>query len=122
MNKQDFINSVTSGPLSPERRQKILDILNNNELTFDVREQIKDIIQEEIEVDNNFLTDEDKKEIEANTAKMEAELNAVEQELNKDMQFVENELKELEAMVKDVDGLVNEANIDSIKSQIDSKI
>ena len=119
MNKQDFINSITDGLLSSERKQKVLDLLNNNELTFDIREQIKDILQEELDSNNDFLTDEDKKEIEISTVKMEAELNAVEQDLNKDMEFVEKELKELEQMVKDVDGIIDDANIDAIKSQID---
>lgn len=121
MNKQEFIDSIKNGPLSPEIKEKVLALLEG-ELTFDVKEQIKDLIQEDIESDISFLTEADKKDIETDDAEMAAELDAVEKDLAEDMKFVENELNNLEAMVKEVDAVVDEAHIDSLKSQIEEQM
>ncbi|OGI78645.1 hypothetical protein A3C57_01880 [Candidatus Nomurabacteria bacterium RIFCSPHIGHO2_02_FULL_33_12] len=118
MNKQEFIDKITNSPLSADRKNKILALLSSGELTFDIKEEIKDIIQEDIDSDNTSMSDADKADIAASNVQMETELSAVENDLAGDMQFVEAELNSLEEMVKEVDGIVDQANIESLQSKI----
>ncbi len=101
------------------RKQKILDILENNDLSFEIKEEIKDIIQEDIDATIEVpLTDEDKQAINTATDEMSEGVQKVEDELSKDMEFVDEQLSNLEAMVKDLDKVIDEVEIEQIKSTI----
>lgn len=121
MNKQELIEKIKLSPLSDERRQKILSLLEQNDLTFDIKEQIKDIIQEDIDSDTSVqFSAEDKKEIDAATAQAAKELDGVEMELGKDMDFVEKEMNNLETIVADLDKTVDQDQVEAIRADIQS--
>lgn len=123
MNQQEFVNSVVASPLSETTKKKILDLIAEKGFDFDVREEIKDLMQAEIDLDSKDLfSTEELKEIEAETNQMEAELQAVEDELNKDMQFVEERMENINKIVQDLDKVVEDDQIDQIKSQIDQTV
>ncbi len=123
MNQQEFIDSIVASPLTEATKKKILDLIAEKGFDFDTREEIKDLIQEEIDGDSkDLLNAEDLKEVDAKMQEMESELQAIEDELNKDMGIVETEMDNLQKIVQDLDQVVDDDKIDQIKSQIDQTI
>lgn len=119
MNKQSLIEQITASQLSDERKQKILNLLADQDLNFDLVETIKDIIQEDIESDTAIdFTPEDYQAMEAITQQTAQDLQAVEDNLNGDLEFVENELGDLEIMVNDLNKTMDQVELDSVRSAI----
>lgn len=119
MNKLELIERIKASQISEARKQEILDLLVNNDLSQNIKDQIKDLIQADIDSDNSIpFTPEDRKKIESITAKTSQELSAVEEELNKDMKFVETELNDLESLVNKMDQVSDEVQMDSIRKTI----
>lgn len=123
MNQQEFIDAINASPITDSTKRKILDLIAEKGFDFDTREEIKDLIQEEIDGDSkDLLNAEDLKEVDAKMQEMESELQAIEDELNKDMGIVETEMDNLQKIVQDLDQVVDDDKIDQIKSQIDQTI
>lgn len=119
MNKEDFIEKVKTSALSEAHKEEILELLKGD-FTPELKEQIKDLIQMDIESDTDILTAEDKQEVETATKNMTEELDAVESDLKEDMDLVEKELNDLEAVVSVLDTVVEDSAIDKIKADIDN--
>lgn len=121
MNKQELIERIKASRIGEARKKQILSLLEQNDLNFDIKEQIKTLIQEDIDADTSVpFTAEDRKAIDAVTEKTAKDLSAVEETLNGDMKFVENELNDLETIVHDLDKVVDQVQMDSIRADIKS--
>jgi 4-diphosphocytidyl-2C-methyl-D-erythritol kinase len=119
MNKQELIEKIKISRIDDERKQKILSLLEQNDLSLDIKEQIKTLIQEDIEADTSVpFSSADRQEIDSTTDQTVKELSAVENSLNEDMKFVENELNDLEAIVGDLNKVVDQVQIDSVRADI----
>ena len=119
MTKQDYIEKIKQSQLSDEAKQQVLALLESGELSFDVREKIKDIIQADIDADmEGVLDEEDDSEIKEATKELETDLAKIEEELNADMAFVEEELGKVEKMTQDLDKAMDEKEIEDIKAGI----
>ncbi len=119
MNKQEFIEKIKASSLSDENKQKILSLLSEKELDFETKEQIKELIQMDIEASTkDHLAEEDHQEIASATEEMSQELSGIEKDLTEDMQFVENEMNDLVTMVSDLDKIADQMSIDQIKASI----
>ncbi|MFZ4500351.1 MAG: hypothetical protein ACOYMZ_02495 [Minisyncoccia bacterium] len=120
MDKQAYNEKIQQSGLSAESNQKIADLLNSSELTFDVKEMIKDIIQADIESDPVALDAEDIAAARALDEELVAGLAAVEHDLAQDMAVVETELADLEGMTSEMDKAVDEQKIEALKADIQS--
>jgi len=119
MNKQEFIEKIKSSHLSDDNKNKIIALLSDNELSFEIKEQVKDIIQDDInEASKGLLTEDDQTEIDAATEEMSQESAKLQKELEEDMQFVEKEMDNLVTMAGDLDKVADKIEIDKIKSSI----
>lgn len=118
MNKETFLQSLQSSPISAERKQQILDILEKNDWNVDTVELIKDIIQTDIESDMDTLLPEDQAEAAKATEELNANLTSIEQTLSEDMTYIEREMNDLETMTKDLDKAVDQADIEALQEDI----
>ena len=119
MNKQELIDKIKASSIEAARKQQIIDLLENNDLTLDIKEQVKTLIQEDIDSDTSVpFTPEDYSAMAAATEQMSSEIANVKNELNKDMEFVENELNDLEVFINDAGKIVDEAQMDALRSKI----
>ena len=118
MNTQELSAKITASGLSPERKEKALALLEGN-VTADIVEKIKDLIQEDIDQDTTgVLTAEDMGEASVEDAKLEEGLSKVEQTLGEDMSFVETEMNDIDGMVQQMSKAVDEAEINKIKAEL----
>ena len=121
MNKQELIEKINISQIASELKDKILNLLEQNELTFDIKEQIKTLIQENIDADTSIpFTPEDYQKINAITNQTSEQLTTIEEELSKDMAFTENELNDLESIINDLNKNLDQTKIDSIRADINS--
>ncbi len=118
MDKNTFIEKIKSSTLNEDRKQKILTLLENNDLDTETQQQINDIIQGQIEEIDIDLTPEDMVKLKEAENKLEEGLTATERELNEDMQFVENELEDLAKIVQEVEVISDEVQIEALSTQI----
>lgn len=119
MNKQELIDKIKASSIEAARKQQIINLLENNDLTLDIKEQIKTLIQEDIDSDLSVpFTPEDYSAMNAATEQMSNEIANVENELNKDMEFVENELNDLETFINDTGKVIDEAQIDALRNEM----
>ncbi|MES2930487.1 MAG: hypothetical protein V4665_01755 [Patescibacteria group bacterium] len=119
MNKQEFIEKIKASSLSEESKGKIISLLSEKELNFETKEEIKDIIQTDIEASTQGITTaEDDQEIATVTTQLSDELSTLEKDLTQDMEVVENEMKDLATMASDLDKIADHAEIDQIKNSI----
>ena len=119
MNTQDFIEKIQEGSLPDESKARIVAILNEQGVTFDSKELIKDIIQEAIDADMaEDLTDEDRVAIATSEASAIQQIDEVEADVQKNMDFVESELMELKNMAGDLDKVADTIEIESLKNNI----
>lgn len=103
--------------MNEERKQKIFALLADHDLDSETSEQIKDIIQEDIDSDESVpMTADDQKEIDSATEELSRDLTKIEKDLDEDMAFVDKEMNDLETTVKDLGESVDKAKIASIKS------
>lgn len=119
MNQQEFIDQVQASPLSDSTKKEILSLIESQGFNFDTREEIKDIIQSEIDADfADVLEPEDMSEVETKTAELSQDLKQIENDLDTNMKFVESQLSGLTTMIQDLDKVQEEMQIDAIKAKI----
>jgi predicted transcriptional regulator len=120
MNKQDLINKINESVISDLRKSEILKLINDNELDAHIIDQIKDIIQDDIDEDvSEILTDDQKKEIAVLEDEVDTQIKSVATEMADDMKFVEDETIDLEKMLATLNPVVEKMSIDKVKSDLD---
>jgi predicted transcriptional regulator len=120
MNKQDLINKINESVISDLRKSEILKLINDNELDAHIIDQIKDIIQDDIDEDvSEILTDDQKKEIAVLEDEVDTQIKSVATEMADDMKFVEDEMIDLEKMLATLNPVVEKMSIDKVKSDLD---
>ena len=119
MNKQELIEKIKASHIGDVRKQQILNLLENNDLNQEIKNQVKDLIQADIDSDTSIpFTAEDRVAIDAITAQTNKDLSEVEETLTSDMKFVEKELADLETLVNDMDKVADQAQTESIRATI----
>lgn len=119
MNPQDFIQQIQASEISEERKQKIIALVTEKGLDFDTKEEVKAIIQEDIESDAaTILTDADRAEIQKASDELGTELSAIEKTVSEDLAFVETEMKDLQTTVDGLGKSVDAMEIDSLKAKL----
>ena len=120
MNKQDLISKINESAISDSRKAEILKLINDNELDDDIMDQIKSIIQEDIDENvNEMLTDDQKKEIADLETAANTDIKAIATEMTEDMKFVESEMNDLDGMLNTLNSTVESMSIDKVKSDLD---
>lgn len=121
MNKQEYIEKIKNSGLNPEVKSEILGLLEANDLTYDIAEEIKDILQADIDAlftkAGISVNANDPEIIEADKT-LDEGLAKVQTDLEEDIAFVEKEMADLEVMVKELDSSVDQSQIDQIKEKI----
>jgi len=120
-NKQDLTAKIQDSQILDARKDQIFALINDNELTPEIIDQIKDIIQEDIDENMaDILSDDQKKEI----IDMENEANdgikAIATEIANDLQFVESEMQELEDTLTSLAPAMDEMNMDSTRKDLEA--
>ncbi len=118
MNKQDYIAKIKASSISDEKKNRIIAILEKNELDFNTKEEIKDILQEEIDTIASDIAGEDDSEISSETEAFSGDVAKIQAGLEEDMAYVEKEMDDLEGMAKDVDKAFEQSQIDTLKAQL----
>ena len=121
MTIQETRDFFANSDFSEASKQKIAELLEGKDgIDFGMTEQIRSIMQEELDVDfiEAGITDADVPDAAALKADYDAELAQIESELDGDMQFVEGELAELDAMRKDVMKISDEMEADDIRKTL----
>lgn len=100
MTINELIQKISESILSEEAKQKIIDIAGGYaEVTSELEEQVKELIQEDIDKDLAALgVDDDTPEIQSIQRQLDADLGAVGKELDSELSVIEDEMAELEAM------------------------
>src|ERR1035441_1937346 len=95
--KQDLIERIKKSQIGDERKKQILILLEQDDFSYDIKQQIKGIIQEDIESGDDTIpfTAKDRREMANAKKQMSKELKAVDKELNKDMKFVKKEMNDI---------------------------
>ncbi len=120
MNTQEYIEKIKNSTLSDKTKQKILALLDGKELTFEIKEEIKDIIQAEIDEETKdlFVTEEDESELEGLNSTLSATSDSIEKDLSDDMDFVDSEMGKVNTAVGELDKMVDEDQIQQIKAKM----
>lgn len=118
MDKKTYIEKIKSSSLSDESKQKIVSLLESGQYSFEMKEQIKDLIQRDIDSGAVEMTDEDRAEIKAAEDQLEQDLTTIKKDLDEDMSFVENEMNNLATTVSEVNKIVDEVKIESLSADI----
>lgn len=122
---QDILKMIAEATLSPEREARVKALITHlpaeAEVDAETIEDIKDIIQEELEDGMaDILTPEDTAEIAALEQTMLNEIKEIEKDVNTDVAFVESELEELEKMAEELSPAIDQANVDRVKEELKS--
>lgn len=120
MTIQELIQKITDSVLSEGAKKQIIDLANTyTEVTPDLEDQVKALIQEDIDRDLAALgADEDGPEVQAIQAELEAGLAAVDAELDQDMAYVDQELKELDAMRLEITRAEEALKIEQLRNDL----
>ena len=119
MNQQEFTDQVNASSLNETTKQKIMSLIETNGFDFETQEEIKDMIQAEIDTDfATILSNKPDPVADAITKELSDELDTIEADFTKDMDFVEKEMGELESMVKELNKSMEELQIENLKSQV----
>lgn len=119
MNKQDLITKINSSNILDARKAEIIELVNNNELDADMIDQIKSIIQEDIDEDiSGILSDDQKKEISDIETEGNNEIKTIATEVTEDVKFVDDQMNDLETIVNSLTPTLEEINIDNIKADL----
>ena len=104
MTIQELTQKITDSVLSDEAKKKINDLAATyTEVTPELEEQVKDLIQEDIDKDLAELgADDSTPEIQEAEAQLERDLAQVGSDLDADMAFVDKELAELDSLRAEV--------------------
>jgi hypothetical protein len=118
MNSKELINFLETSPFSLEIKQKIKNLIGDNEtISVEAYALITDIIQKEIDID---LADVvlDSLEQEKLDRELSEGLDVVEKELAEDMSFVESELDELDKISHQISDQEDQIAIQKIKQDL----
>lgn len=104
MTIQELTQKITDSVLSDEAKKKINDLAATYaEVTPELEEQVKELIQEDIDKDLAALgADEDSPEIQAAQDDLDRDLAQADADLDADMNYVNNGLTELDALRAEV--------------------
>jgi hypothetical protein len=120
MDIKDLRAEIGSSELSEGRKKEILTLLDG-EITPDIGQKIKNLIQEDIDDDMApFLTKEDKEKIAKAGEQMSADLIEVEKELAKNIKFAEDEMSDLKQTVSELNKVADQVQINSLKTDLTS--
>lgn len=120
MNKQDLTSKINESAISDSRKEEILKLINDNELDDDIMDQIKSIIQEDIDENvNDILTDDQKKEIADLETTANTDIKTIATEMTEDMKYVETEMTDLDGMLNTLNSVVETMSVDKVKSDLD---
>lgn len=120
MNKQDLINKINESAISDFRKLEILKLINDNELDDDTMDQIKGVIQEDIDENvNEMLSDDQKKQIVDLETTANTEIKTIATEMTEDMKYVEVEMADLDGMLNTLNSTVESMSVDKVKSDLD---
>jgi hypothetical protein len=121
MNKTDLISKIDSMEIGEDRKKKIMDLINNNELNDDIISEVKAIIQEDIDQDiNDILDEEDKKTLMDMDKEADDEIDTVIKGMDEDSTFVENEMNDLVDYLNSLTPTLEAINIEEVKSNLES--
>lgn len=100
----ELTQKITESVLSDDSKQKILAVIQSHtEITPELEDQIKELIEEEIDKDLDELEEgDDDPELETAHNEHSAELEQIESELNEELAEVEQELRELDQVRADI--------------------
>lgn len=116
--KEEINKILQSDDLTNEAKQKINSLLEG-EVSLGVLDNIRDIIQSEIDANFNEAGIKiDSSEIDQKMNEVQLELSEIEKSLNEDIKTVEKELNNLENVVSDIENSVNQDKIEEIKKEI----
>ncbi|MEI8223511.1 MAG: hypothetical protein WCG20_00110 [bacterium] len=120
MTIQELIQKITDSVLSESAKKQIIDLAGTySEVTPDLEDQVKALIQEDIDRDLAALgADENSPEIQAVQAELEAGLAEVDAELDQDMTYVDQELKELDAMRLEITRAEEALKIEQLRNDL----
>lgn len=120
MNKQDLITKINNSSISDLRKSQILELINNNEVDVEIMDQIKSIIQEDIDENvNEILSDDQKKELLNIENDSAIEIKKIITDVADDVKFVEDQLVDLDNMVQSISPTLEEIQIENVKSNLD---
>ena len=96
----ELTQRITNSVLSEEAKKKIIDLaVTYPEVTPELEDEVKELIQEDIDKDLAALgADDDIPEIRAVQDQLDSDLAAVDAELDSDLAMVDEGLKQLDAM------------------------
>lgn len=119
MTTQEYIEKIKESSIADDRKQQIVSLLEQNEFSFDIREQVKDIIQADIDASMEGILDgEDDSEVQAMNQQLEKDLAKVESTLNEDMAFVESQMDDIEKHTQALDKAMDEKDIEDLRTDI----
>ena len=100
MTINELIQKISESVLSEVAKQKIIGIAGGyTEVTSELEEQVKDLIQEDIDNDLAALgADDDTPEIQSIQRQLDADLGTVGEGLDSELSVIEDEMAELDAM------------------------
>lgn len=120
MNKQDLITKIQNSNISDDRKNQIIELVNNNELDSLVIDQVKDIIQDDIDENmSDILSDDQKKQVLDIENEENEGIKTVAEDIAKDLQFVEDEMGDLDRTLNSLGPVVEEINIETVKADLD---
>lgn len=120
MTISELIQKITDSVLSEEAKQKIIVLAQGySEVTPELEEEVKSLIQEDIDKDLAELgADETDPEIEAAEAKLHEELDGIEAELESGLAEVDQDLAELDQMRADISTAEEAYKIAQLRSDL----
>ncbi len=121
MNKQDLITKIQSSSIAEARKDQAIALINDNELTPEIIDQVKDIIQEDIDENvSGILSDDQAKEIADIENQGNDEIVAIATEITGDLKFVEDEMGDLETTLNTLAPAVDEMEIEAVKNNLNN--
>lgn len=116
----ELTQKITESVLSDEAKQKIFTAMQSfTEVTSELEEQIKELIQEDIDKDLAALEEGDEDpELEAAHNAYTAEVDQIESELNAELADVERELGELDQMRADISSAEDAYKIAQLRNDL----
>lgn len=114
---------IEASELSPERKERILELLSVEPLTEEAVEEIEDIIaaaiDEDVAQDPELIAAlAEDPELQAETAAIEAEILGAREELARSMQEFDSQSQELESAMAEVDAIVSAERLEELKAKL----
>lgn len=120
MNKQDLINKINTSSITEERKAAIMTLINDSELNIEIIDQIKDIIQDDIDEGvTDILSDDQKKQIQDIENEGSDAIKQIATDIVNDLNFVENEMNDLDQALNTLTPVLDQIAVDEIKTNLD---